>query len=58
MSFLCKAPAQLLAIAASHPGRVEFNKKNPKKFRNIVNKCCRLPGDMRAILDAEITSWW
>lgn len=50
--FMRKAPAQLLAIAASHPGRVEFNKKNPKKFRNIVNKCCRLPGDMRAILDA------
>ncbi len=50
--FMRKTPAQLLAIAASHPGRIEFNKKNPKAFRNVVKKCCVLPGDMKSILDA------
>ena len=30
--FMRKAPAQLLAIAASHPGRVEFNKKTLKSL--------------------------
>ena len=50
--FMRKAPAQLLAIAASHPGRIEFNKKNPKAFRDTVKKCCPLPGDMKSVLDA------
>ena len=50
--FMRKAPAQLLAIAASHPGRIEFNKKNPKAFRDVVKKCCPLPGDMKSVLDA------
>lgn len=50
--FMRKAPAQLLAIAASHPGRIEYNKTNPRAFREIVKKCCPLPGDMKSILDA------
>lgn len=50
--FMRKAPAQLLAIAASHPGRIEYNKTNPRAFREIVKKCCVLPGDMKSILDA------
>ena len=50
--FMRKAPAQLLAIAASHPGRIEFNTKNPKAFRDVVKKCCPLPGDMKSVLDA------
>lgn len=50
--FMRKAPAQLLAIAASHPARIEFNKKNPKAFRDVVKKCCPLPGDMKSVLDA------
>ena len=50
--FMRKAPAQLLAIAASHPGRVEYNKQNPRFFREVVKKCCPLPGDMKSILDA------
>jgi hypothetical protein len=50
--FMRRAPAQLLAIAASHPGRIDFNENNPKAFRDVVKKCCPLPGDMNAVLDA------
>jgi hypothetical protein len=47
-----RSSAQLLAIAACHPQRVEFNEKNPKKFREILVKCWLLPGDAIACLDA------
>lgn len=47
-----KSPAQLLAIAASHSKRVEFNEQNPKEFRRVVMACCPLPGDMISILDS------
>ena len=47
-----KVPAQILAIAAGHPGRAKFNESNPKFFRNVVKECCILPGDMRSILNA------
>ena len=50
--FMRKSPAQLLAIAAAHPKRVEFNKENPKEFRRVVMECCPLPGDMVSILDS------
>jgi hypothetical protein len=50
--FMRKTPAQLLAIAASQPGRIEFSKKNPKAFRDVVKQCCPLPGDIESILDA------
>ena len=47
-----RSTAQLLAIAACHPQRVEFNKQNPKMFREILVKCWLLPGDAIACLDA------
>lgn len=47
-----KSTAQILAIAAAHPKRVEFNEKNPKLFRDILVKCWLLPGDAIACLDA------
>ena len=47
-----KSTAQLLAIAACHPQRIEFNKQNPKMFREILVKCWLLPGDAIACLDA------
>ena len=47
-----RSTAQLLAIAACHSKRVEFNKENPKKFREILVKCWLLPGDAIACLDA------
>jgi len=50
--FMRKSPAQLLAIAASHSKRTEFNEKNPKEFRRVVMECCPLPGDMVSILDS------
>lgn len=50
--FMRQSTAQLLAIAASHPQRINFNKENPTIFRNTVVKCCLLPNDMISILDA------
>ena len=47
-----RSTAQILAIAASHPNRVDFNEKNPKLFRDILVKCWLLPGDAIACLDA------
>ena len=47
-----KSTAQLLAIAACHPQRLEFNKQNPMKFREVLVKCWLLPGDAIACLDA------
>ncbi len=47
-----RSTAQILAIAAAHPKRVEFNEKNPKLFRDILVKCWLLPGDAIACLDA------
>lgn len=47
-----KSTAQLLAIAAAHPARVEFNQKNPKFFREILVKCWLLPSDAISCLDA------
>ena len=50
--FMRKSPAQLLAIAASHPNRIKFNEENPKTFRETVVKCCPLPGDMISIVES------
>lgn len=47
-----RSTAQLLAIAAAHPDRQEFNKENPKFFREILVKCWLLPSDAIACLDA------
>lgn len=47
-----RSTAQILAIAAAHPKRVEFNEKNPKYFRETLVKCWLLPGDAIACLDA------
>ena len=47
-----KSTAQILAIAAAHPQRVEFNKENPKFFREVLVKCWPLPGDAISCLDA------
>ena len=47
-----RSTAQILAIAAAHPNRVDFNEKNPKLFRDILVKCWLLPGDAIACLDA------
>ena len=47
-----KSTSQLLAIAAAHPARVEFNKNNPKFFREILVKCWLLPGDAISCLDS------
>ena len=47
-----KSPAQILAIAALHPDRQEFNQKNPMVFRNAVKNCCNIPSDMTAIHQA------
>ena len=47
-----KSTAQILAIAASHPHRIEFNQNNPMFFREILVKCWILPSDAIACLDA------
>lgn len=47
-----KSACELIAIAAAHPNRVNFNKKNPMFFRNIVNEVCNLPTDRISILDS------
>ena len=47
-----RSTAQILTIAASHPKRIEFNKENPKVFREVLVKCWLLPGDAIACLDA------
>ena len=47
-----KSTAQILAIAASHPLRLEFNQNNPMFFREILVKCWILPSDAIACLDA------
>jgi hypothetical protein len=50
--FMRKSTAQILAIGAAHPNRVEFNKSNPKKFREVLVKCWLLPSDATSCLDA------
>lgn len=50
--YMRKSPAQILAIAALHPNRQEFNKKNPMIFRNAVKNCCNIPSDMTSIHQA------
>ena len=47
-----RSTSQILAIAAAHPKRVEFNEYNPKTFREVLVKCWNLPGDAIACLDA------
>lgn len=47
-----KSPCELIAIGASHPKRVQFNKENPLFFRHIVKDVCILPTDMVSILDS------
>lgn len=47
-----RSTSQILAIAASHPKRVEFNEQNPKMFREVLVKCWNIPGDAIACLDA------
>jgi len=47
-----KSTAQILAIAASHPLRLEFNQNNPMFFREILVKCWILPSDAISCLDA------
>jgi hypothetical protein len=47
-----KTPQMILAFAAAHPMREDFNKKNPTLFRKIILECCPLPGDMINILEA------
>ena len=47
-----KSSAQILAIGAAHPKRVEFNESNPKKFREVLVKCWLLPSDATSCLDA------
>jgi hypothetical protein len=50
--YMRKSPAQILAIAALHPDRQEFNQKNPMFFRNAVKNCCNIPSDMTSIHQA------
>lgn len=50
--YMRKSPCELIAIAADHPGRKEFNKKKPEFFRNIVREVCMIPPDMISILDS------
>lgn len=47
-----RSTAQILAIAGAHPKRIEFNKENPRVFREVLVKCWLLPGDAIACLDA------
>ena len=47
-----KSPMAVLALAAAHPKRAEFNEKNPGVFRKYIVETCVLPGDMVSILDA------
>ena len=46
------SPCELIAIGASHPKRVLFNKENPMYFRNIVGHVCVVPSDMVSILES------
>lgn len=47
-----KSPMVVLAIAAAHPKRQEFNESHPGVFRKYIVETCHLPGDMISLLDA------
>lgn len=51
--FIRNAPTQIIVIASTHKKRVEFNKQNPKFFREVIKKICLTPPDMKKI----ITNW-
>ena len=53
--FMRKSTAQILAIAARHHKRVEFNKKNPMIFRNVIIECCLIPSDLTSIHNSWIS---
>ena len=53
--YMRKAPALIIAIAAGHDKRGEFNKNNPKYFRDIINEYCLIPSDMTSIYNAWIS---
>jgi len=50
-----KSSAHILAIAARHHKRVEFNKNNPMLFRNVINECCLIPSDLTSIHNSWIS---
>ena len=45
-------PALVIALAAQHPKRVDFNNEYPMYFRNLVEEMFLIPGDMITLLDA------
>ena len=50
--FFRTGPALVIALAAQHEKRVEFNNDNPMYFRNLVEEMFLIPGDMITLLDA------
>ena len=44
-------PCALLVLAAMHPKRTEFNKNNPKKFRQYAEKIIKIPTDAWSIFE-------
>jgi hypothetical protein len=50
--FMRKSPCELIAIAAAHVERPNFNKNNELFFRKIVKDVCYIPPDMISILDS------
>ena len=50
-----KGVAYILAIAARHHKRVEFNKNNPMYFRNVIIECCLIPSDLTSIHNSWIS---
>ena len=53
--FMRKSTAQILAIAAKHHKRVEFNLNNPMIFRNVIIECCLIPSDLTSIHNSWIS---
>ena len=45
-------PALVIALAAQHVKRVDFNNEYPMYFRNLVEEMFLIPGDMITLLDA------
>lgn len=45
-------PALVIALAAQHAKRVDFNNEYPMYFRNLVEEMFLIPGDMITLLDA------
>lgn len=50
--FMRSSPCELIAIAAAHSDRPNFNKNYEGFFRQIVKKVCIIPPDMISILDS------